>query len=364
MRKILLLSFLMIFSTINLAVASSADIAINRLTGENFILEKNNNPQGTIIIKSDLDENFHEEVNILDIASENTKFEIKLGKGKGNTLYYLIQNGNLWHLNTIKKINNKWIKSSQFSGLSGQGNAFSKHKNLETHPGKILFLDLQQNAKNNVVVIEEINNKLVIKETVTSQQIRERIQTLRTNGQLESYVELNETTPSPLERNLEDEVDYTSGNGAGFAAGAISGLGIAYRRHFANKWGVQITGIALGDPRNFIANLGVNVMRTLSKKNKTRFYVIMGVAGYYTGSSNTYYSDYCEDWDQNCTTDPNAESDWDHDPFLNIGVGLGIEWNFIDSAHLSFELPIHLLYDGPGDWQVMYIPSVSLIYYF
>lgn len=360
---IMLLSSLLLSSVV---FAKNADIALNKITGENFILEKENNPKGIVIIKKDNDVNFHQEIILSDLADENNLFEIKLGKDKGNTLYYLVQNNDLWYLNSFKRVGNKWEKNSVLNGLTGNGNAFSKVKNLETHKGNILFLDIIENGQAKVVIIEDNNSKLEIKEKVTQEIIRQRVLELTQRNQISSYIDVSNTNSNNEEVvNLdEDQTEYDSGNGAGFAAGAISGLGIAYRRHFANKWGIQVTGIALGDPSNFLANIGVNVMRTLSKKDRTRFYVVMGAALYYSGSNNVYYSEECQDWETNCTTDPNAPSDWEHDPFINIGVGLGIEWNWIDSAYLSFELPVHLLYDGPNDWQVLYIPSVSLIYYF
>lgn len=324
----------------------SVDLAINIKSGENFILEKSNNPNATLIIKNDKNLHFHQEIDLLEINSHQANVEIDLSKD-GKKLYYVINQDNLWSLNYLEKINNKWVKSSKLLPLTGTGLTNSLDRNLIANQGGILFLNIVDSHGPKTLVITDNQGTLEVKKEVTPNQIRATVKELQDRGVLTSIVNLNDTPGINEETNTQNNEEtnkYESGNGAGFAAGAISGVGFAYRRHFANKWGIQVAGIALGSNNDFSTTFGVNFLRTLSKKEKTRFYLIMGSAFFYNVQ--------------------NQDSQLDHNLVVNLGFGLGIEWNFSDDAHLSFELPIHLLYDLDSSWQVMYIPSVSLIYYF
>ena len=152
---------------------------------------------------------------------------------------------------------------------------------------------------------------------------------------------------TPEEVNLgdgdEDEVEYAR-SGMGFAAGAITGLGISYRRHLANKWGYQFTGIPWASSSSYFVSLGANFMKTLHATKRTRFMAIGGVSTYLRGN-------YDIDWDQcdySITQEPGEdyvdpcaglEAQWNRSNTVNIGVGIGMEFSLGQNIGLlSFQL--------------------------
>ncbi len=158
-----------------------------------------------------------------------------------------------------------------------------------------------------------------------------------------------------------------SPHGVGFTAGLVSGLGFGYRKHFENRFGVQIGGVGWGSRTESFVSLGVEALRTLSRSDSVRFY---GLAGASVFRNNRQEYDYSACYlagppVANCS----VESQRITTGSLNFGVGIGME--FMPGRHVSVsvELPLSLMLDlekaSRFDRQGIYpIPSVSLIYYF
>lgn len=153
---------------------------------------------------------------------------------------------------------------------------------------------------------------------------------------------------------------FSTGSGFGFVAGLASGLGIGYREHFANKWGLQIAGGAVGWSDWVGADLGIQAMRTLSKVHITRFYLLGALSAFY--HTNKQHSD-----------PPQFEAKdsgmiWKHTLLVNIGAGVGMEFHFSKNIGLALEVPLSLTIDfgsnGTKFEGIWPIPSAALIYYF
>lgn len=140
--------------------------------------------------------------------------------------------------------------------------------------------------------------------------------------------------------------------GLGFAGGWSSGNGFAYRQHFDNGFGVQLAGGAVGFPGGAGANLGVQLMRTLSIDEAIRFYGFLGASATYVGD-NSYRFDRFEGWQ--------------HQVLPVFGAGIGIEFKIVEHVGVSLELPIAVTtYYTNGNYSfvsALPIPNVSLVYY-
>ena len=141
------------------------------------------------------------------------------------------------------------------------------------------------------------------------------------------------------------------------------------RRHLANKYGYQITGILFGNSDNFFSSTGINILRTLHKTKKTRFLAIAGVSAFYSANNEIDW-DKCQvvkpgDYENNPNFDPCAGIDpsWNHDLTVNVGIGIGMEFMVSENIGLALELPF-VISVSSDDFSVYPIPNASLIYYF
>jgi hypothetical protein len=139
--------------------------------------------------------------------------------------------------------------------------------------------------------------------------------------------------------------------GWGFAAGATSGSGIAYRKHFEGPWALQAAGLLFGDKYNLNTNIGLHVMHNLSEGERLRFYLVGG--GGWAWSLDR----------------ASTEDSWDNSNSLRLGAGLGLEFLLIDgNLGFSVDLPLTLfLNDDDGDFGfsgIYPLPTVALVYYF
>ncbi len=139
--------------------------------------------------------------------------------------------------------------------------------------------------------------------------------------------------------------------GWGFAAGATSGSGIAYRKHFEGDLALQVAGIVFGDKQSLNATFGVHLMHNLSESERLRFYFIGGAGlGY---DLNRYTLD----------------DSWRSNNSYRIGAGIGMEFKLIDgNLGFSLDLPLTIFFaDGNGEVEfdgIYPIPTAALIYYF
>lgn len=169
----------------------------------------------------------------------------------------------------------------------------------------------------------------------------------------------------------EASAQHGSSHGLGFTAGLVSGLGFAYRKHFDNHFGLQIAGIGWGTRTSSFANLGAELIRTVSQSEKVRFYGVAAASVF--RESNPEY-DY-----RTCypPTPPDNRGPVPCTPVetrrtsgsLNFGAGIGLEFGPSRHVGVSLELPVTLMLDLERENRftrkgVYPIPSVSLVYYF
>ena len=136
----------------------------------------------------------------------------------------------------------------------------------------------------------------------------------------------------------------------GMSAGYISGSGISYRQ-MNEKFGYQIAGGAYyhyepedeEEERELEEYLGWNISGTfyyiLKNWQTSRFYLLAG-----TTIFDIYNNIQNED-----------------DTFVNIGIGIGLEFPLTKYFHLSVEWPWY--YDGKLEF-LKFIPQAGVHYYF
>lgn len=156
-------------------------------------------------------------------------------------------------------------------------------------------------------------------------------------------------------------------HGVGFTAGLLSGLGFAYRRHFANDYGLQIGGVAWANRTESFFSLGVEAIRTISRSNKVSLY---GVAAMSVFRNNGPEFD-----DSGCSFAPDAirvpcgVERRKTTGSLNFGAGIGLEFTPGRHISVSFELPVSLMLDLEEQNRfkrngIYPIPGASVIYFF
>jgi len=348
-----------IMGTLTLAGASGRDssnppvrddVAINAATGETFIVQMHSNPNGDLLVLQDSDAAFEEHVTLLPGADANAHFEVEMTPE--GVPAYLVQSGDQWLVGKLEKSGRSWRPTRSFQTITGQGLA----RSLTALPDGNLALTVAAAPGAPAEVLLLAKPKTVNASSTSSEfAVVDRIP--------EAKLEAHAT------EILASESKSDSSGGMGFAAGALSGLGIAYRRHFANKWGIQVAGIAFGDSNRLMGDLGVNVMRTLSRTQRVRFYVLMGVSAFYTGSDTVTTPSWgtpgCNETDPTCTP---TGSQWTNDVLLNFGAGIGIEVELTKNLGLALELPIDVMLNFGNNQPVFNgvypIPSAALIYYF
>ena len=349
------LILILLFSAFTNAFAISEDVAIDPKTGDTIIVQKTENPLGTIIFLNDLDEKFRQEIKLLPIESDSARFEIELIKS--NEVIALITIDNQFILKKIIKQNGVWklLSTPEFFGDTLAGN-------LATLENGDFTYNTFSNNEEMIAIADSMTFK--VKELVPANLVRLRALSIAPNLEVSGDVNPEETTFG--EDDGDDEIDLRR-SGMGFAAGAITGLGISYRRHLANKWGYQFTGIPWASSSNYFLSIGANFMRTLHATERTRFMAIGGVSGYLRGN-------YGIDWEQCDYTRPVEPTEeyvdpcagvpetWTRNNTINVGVGIGMEFSLGANIGLAIELPVVLMFGS--DFGIYPIPSVSLIYYF
>jgi len=173
------------------------------------------------------------------------------------------------------------------------------------------------------------------------------------------------TQPTP-EEPVVVQAGVSNRHGIGFSAGLLSGLGFAYRRHFANDFGVHIGGVAWGNKTDSFVSLGVEVLRTFSQSDKVRFY---GVAGAGLFRNDERYDDYSGCYLGPSPAAPCPVERREVSGSLSLGAGIGIEFTPGKHIGVTLEVPASILLDLEESERfnrkgIYPIPSIAIIYYF
>jgi hypothetical protein len=160
-------------------------------------------------------------------------------------------------------------------------------------------------------------------------------------------------------------------SGLGFTAGLVSGVGFAYRRHFENQFGMQLGGIAWETQTSSFMNAGAELIRTLSRSDKVRFYGVVATSVFRERNKEYVYS-ACYPLlpaDRPIPVPCEPVEAWRTSGSVNVGAGIGLEFDPGRHVGVSLELPLTLMLDLEPEhrWSrkgIYPIPSVSLVYYF
>jgi len=333
---------------------SYEDVAVNPQSGETFVIEKYQNPEGALLLLNDKDPAFKDSIRLIEGSDAQAQFEIELNRP--DNLTYLVQSGKSWMVGGIRKVNGQWVKLAAEKGLKGEGYASA----LATLPDSRLSLIVipSNGGKAQVLLLE--NSVLTGQYKILESIPKEKVDTAA------NTIFLNEKA-----KQRKHDAAFGTGNGYGFAAGLASGVGLAYRHHFENKWGVQIAGIGYGNPNHLFGDAGFEVIRTLHLAEKVRFYALAATSVFY---SNNYQQDY-----STCTPQPGSKTDptqpcnppleWRRTGNLNFATGIGMEYHVTKNLGISFDVPLSVQIDISNQSQrkfqgITWIPSASLIYYF
>ena len=330
------------------ASSSYFDVAIEPTTGDNLILQINDNHRAEILVVNDFNPEIKQSIELTQFESSAGSFEIEMSRS--DLLSYLVLHNGMWQLKSLKNRAGRWEKASHFSGLSGEGTA----EHLTALPDGRLALTVKRTTESEaqVLLIEpsQEGSSYTVIESIPEAKIPE------------SAAELIK---------VEDSPHYSSGPSLGFTVGGTSSVGVAYRRHFENQWGVQVGGIAFGDSNSLFASLGSMLMRTISKTQWTRFYALAGVSAFYRGAQAVApIEPSCANPSDKttCNIPSTPGTIWTNSTLLNFGVGVGMEFLLRENLGLALELPLTLMLDVNSDavkFSGVYpIPNASLLYYF
>jgi len=152
--------------------------------------------------------------------------------------------------------------------------------------------------------------------------------------------------------------------GWGFVAGSMSGVGLAYREWNEEGRGRHYGGLLFGSASSVAANFGANWMRSFREGAHSRFYLIYG-AGAFAQAENPPSYMSCMESDSSCSI---HDDSWSSSLTLNVGCGVGLDFEVKDNLRLGIEVPLQLMVsfggEDPGFQGIYPIPSASLIYYF
>jgi hypothetical protein len=382
-RLVLVLGILVFFQFITAQSFAfmQEDVAVHLITGETFVIERANNPYGKLLILNDKNEAYQHVESLQEVPDHSAVFEVEMSRH--DLVTYLIQSGQGWYLNGLQReLGGEWKKLATSFGISGAGEA----RGLTSLPDGRIALTVARydsaSMQEQVLVIDPAdfsqNAKYNVLDAVSANVVEARTKML-----MELFRGPKEDTPV-----------FGTENGIGFAAGAQAGVGIAYRRHLEDRWGIQIVGIGFsGNGNSAAADLGVTVMHTLSKTQYTRFYALAGASIFYQGSQNYYYAPMpmaAAQAPAKCSIEPGTSAEgaslpispcdtvmyptptpqamWNQNVTLNFGIGIGMEFTIAKNLGLAFELPITVMYTanqyGTSFNGIYPIPNAALIYYF
>ena len=161
--------------------------------------------------------------------------------------------------------------------------------------------------------------------------------------------------------------------GLGFAAGAISGIGLSYKQHLPNLFVPQVAFGVLKYENEFDINLGLALQRTFHATDLVRFYGITGLAFFWERNE-------WDEWVHDGYTSERVGKAKETDRRINTGIGIGIEvllWKRIGiavdgeytvifrSTDFSSPNPDAYYGDQTGDkTEVRFFPQVAAHYYF
>ncbi|MBI3892038.1 MAG: hypothetical protein HY303_10980 [Candidatus Wallbacteria bacterium] len=161
-----------------------------------------------------------------------------------------------------------------------------------------------------------------------------------------------ETTP--VDRGLRTE------RAAGFTAGAIGGIGFAYRRFTSDGWGWQLGGLAALDRSDRLVILGGQRMKSLNVRQRSRFYALAGAMGIL----NTDRFDEMQPASgAPAGSPPVFVRRSRNEASFNVGGGLGISYETDGGVGFVLELPLVFEFQH-GLESVGPIPQAALLYHF
>jgi len=341
--KYFIITFLFAFSALaNFQKTMETDIAVDLKTGETLILQKHDNPKGKIYV--------YDRAGVLKglVAFESSEpinwQEIELTRP--DQMLVLQQYSDSWTLKKLRKSNHLWDLKNPIQEIRGDGLAY----NMKGLTDEYITVDQ--------VTAEGMAQTVVLDILTLKQKDIISAKTLSNNLQLISR---------------KNVFENSSGHGLGFTAGLASGLGFAYRKHFENRFGIQLGGIAWGDKNSSFTSLGIELIRTLSRTEKMRFYAVAASSVFINNRLNY---DYSPCYPANPVREPipvqpicDPSETHNRTGTLNFGAGIGIEFNPSQHVGISFELPLTVMLDLEKQNRykrkgVYPVPSVSLVYYF
>lgn len=318
----------------------AAEVIVGPKTGINFIYYLN---KGELVILNDRDASFEQRMTIAEVASREQNIELSLSDDE-KILTVLSNHNGTWTLGGLVESDGTWQLLSKSQGISGSGIA-----------------SLWFEISNGTLAVQvdrggSVEKQVIVVESPTDAGDSYRLAEIKREPRVERDIQVV----------LEDpEVKYSSGIGLGFGGGWTSGVGIAYRQHFANHWGLQVAAVPYDDDTSTFISGGANAFYTLHKSGILRFYVLGGGAVFHNAT-------YGQDWEKCDYTDPNAVCDpdyeWTKETLVNAGVGIGLEFRFLGNLAIAIEAPISVSFkadrDGFGYDRVAYWPNGALVYYF
>ncbi len=126
--------------------------------------------------------------------------------------------------------------------------------------------------------------------------------------------------------------------GLGFFGGASGGLGLSFRHHLPSPLSYQVTGGIIKVDGKLRSDIGFEAQYDLARGGGTRFFVVGGIAYYYSGGDN-----------KNDMTAP-----------TRAGFGLGGEWVMSGGLHFLVEGMFTFFSDG----NIYPLPQFGFYYYF
>ena len=163
--------------------------------------------------------------------------------------------------------------------------------------------------------------------------LRSLLKQLAVVGVMLSFADAQVIMPSSQTTSIRQNVF-----GLGFFGGASGGLGLSFRHHLPSPLSYQVTGGIIKVDGKLRSDIGFEAQYDLARGGGTRFFVVGGIAYYYSGGDN-----------KNDMTAP-----------TRAGFGLGGEWVMSGGLHFVAEGMFTFFSDG----NIYPLPQFGFYYYF
>lgn len=346
MKKILVLVCCTTFSlAFGADLRKDTDIAVDQVTGLSYFVQKYDNPQGLVMVYGIQGQKVGE----FSVSGSRNANWTEIELVRSNRMLVLQQHANSWSIQKFERVGEVWEHNSS-SELVGDGIAYKLNSVDANH---VIVEHLPVGAVKSEKMLIEDTRELRVVQTIPTEKFEESLQAATQKVKLEE----------------------SKRGGLGFTAGLISGLGFAYRKHFENSFGIQVGGIGWGDQNSSFTSVGAEIIKTISRSEKVRFYALGGTSIFRRNQKD--YQDY-----STCYAAPGDPRSPTPPPdvcipvtgdrttgTLNFGAGLGFEFTPSKHIGISLELPVTLMLDLEKTKRfkrqgIYPIPSISLVYYF